>query len=98
MNVQVEILVSRQPTAQDLNRIKAVAAALTDDRDSIAVMAQKGDHHYEVTVDFTMMKAAQSQVVEGIARAFKAGLGNLQDYQDISISFPKGSRGRQSQG
>jgi hypothetical protein len=89
MNVQVKILVSSPPNDKDLDSLKAAAAELTDNRKSIAVMIQKCDRDYELIASFTMKRSAQYKVVDDIAHKFKFWTWDVQDYQDMIISFPK---------
>lgn len=89
MNVQVKILVSSQPTEQDLDRMKAAAGELTNAPKSIVVSVQKGDRYFELIADFTMRRIAQSAVVSDISQEFKFWTHDLKDYQDMIISFPK---------
>jgi hypothetical protein len=89
MNVQVKILVSSQPTEQNLDSIKSAAEELTNAPKSVVVSMQKGDRYFELVADFTMRRIAQSAVVSDISQEFKFWTHNLKDYQDMSISFPK---------
>jgi hypothetical protein len=89
MNVQVEILVSSQPTEQALDSMKSAAGALTNAPKSIVVRMQKGDRYFALVADFTMRRIAQSAVVSDISQEFKFWTHDLMDYQDMSISFPK---------
>jgi hypothetical protein len=89
MNVQVKILVSSQPTEQDLDSMKAAAGELTNAPKSIVVSMQKGDRYFELIANFTMRRIAQSAVVSDISQKFKFWTHDLKDYQDMSISFPK---------
>jgi hypothetical protein len=96
MNVQVTILVSSQPTEQNLDSLKAAAAELTGDRKSITVTVQECESseevihrcHYELITNFTMRRSAQYKVVDDIAHQFEFYTWNLEDYQNMSISFP----------
>jgi hypothetical protein len=87
MNVEVTILVSSQPTDQNLESLKAAAAELTNDRRSITVTVQEDDR-YELITHFTMRRSAQYKVVSDIAHRFKFHTWDLEGYQDMSISFP----------
>jgi hypothetical protein len=89
MNVQVKILVSSQPTEQDLDSMKAAAGELTNARKSIVVSMQKGDRYFELIADFTMRRIAQSAVVSDISQEFKFWTHSLKDYEDMIIYFPK---------
>ncbi|NJP08970.1 MAG: hypothetical protein HC866_05350 [Leptolyngbyaceae cyanobacterium RU_5_1] len=89
MSVRVKILVSSLATDKNLDSMKAAAAELTDNRQSIAVTMQEGDPYYELIADFTMKRAAQYKVVNDIAHTFKFWTWDVQDYQDMIISFPK---------
>jgi hypothetical protein len=89
MNVQVKILASSPPTDKDLDSMKAAAAELTHNRKSITVMTQEGDRYYELIADFTMKRSAQYKVVDDIAHRFKFWTWDVQDYQDMIISFPQ---------
>jgi hypothetical protein len=87
MNVQVTILVSRQPTDHNLESLEAAAAELTDDRRSVTVTMQE-DERYKLVTHFTMRRSAQYKVVSDIAHRFKLHTWDLEGYQDMSISFP----------
>jgi hypothetical protein len=87
MNVQVTILVSSQPTDQNLESLEAAAAELTDDRRRITVTVQEGER-YKLVTHFTMRRSAQYKVVSDIAHRFKFYTWDLEGYQDMSISFP----------
>jgi hypothetical protein len=96
MNVEVTILVSSQPTDQNLERLKAAAAELTDNRHSITVTMQEGERHKLIT-HFTMRRSAQYKVVSDIAHHFKFHTWDLAGYQDMSISFPMTADERERQ-
>jgi hypothetical protein len=89
MNVQVKILVSSQPTRQDLDSMKSAAGKLTNARKSIVVSMQKGDRYFELIADFTMRRTAQYAVVSDISQEFKFWTHRLKDYEDMIICFPK---------
>jgi hypothetical protein len=89
MNVEVSILVSSQPTDQNLENLKAAAAELTDDRRSITSTVQECEFsRYELVTHLTMGRSAQYKVVDDIADRFKFHTWDLERYQDMSISFP----------
>jgi uncharacterized protein YfdQ (DUF2303 family) len=89
MNVEVTILVSSQPTDQNLQNLKAAAAELTDDRRSITVTLQECESsQYELVTHFTMRRSAQYKVVDDVANRFEFYTWDLEGYQDMSISFP----------
>jgi hypothetical protein len=96
MAVRVKILVSSQPTAQNMVRLKTAAAELTDDRKSITVTLKEcelsqqstSESRYELITDFTMRRTAQYKVVDDIAHGFKQYTWDLEDYEDMIISFP----------
>jgi hypothetical protein len=89
MNVQVKILVSSQPTEQDLDSMKSAVGKLTNAPKSIVVSMKKGDRYFELIADFTMRRISQSVIVSDISQEFKFWAHNLKDYQHMSISFPK---------
>jgi hypothetical protein len=89
MNVEVTILVSSQPTDQNLESLKTAAAELTDNRRSITVTVQECESsEYELVAHFTMRRSAQYKVVDDIAHRFEFYTWDLEGYQDMSISFP----------
>jgi hypothetical protein len=88
MNVQVKILVSSQPTEEDLGSMKSAAEKLTNARKSIAVSMQKSDRHFELIADFTMRRTAQYAVVSDISQEFEFWTHSLNDYEDMTICFP----------
>jgi hypothetical protein len=48
LQVQVKVLVSSQPSKNDVDSMKAAATELTDNRKSITVTVQEGDRDYEL--------------------------------------------------
>jgi hypothetical protein len=89
MNVQVKILVSSQPTEQDLDGMKAAAGKLTNARKSISVSMQKGDRYFELVANFTVRRISQSAIVSDISQEFEFWTHSLNDYEDMTICFPK---------
>jgi hypothetical protein len=89
MNVRVKILVSSQPTEQDLDSMKSAAGELTNAFKSIVVSMQKGDRYFELIADFTMRRIAQFAVVCDISQKFKFWTHALKDYEDMIICFPQ---------
>ena len=84
MNVRVELELASSPTEADIEEISASARHLTNNKASVAVYA-KDDHANSIVAEFTINKARQGDVVDGIGRKFRSITNNI----DTTIFFPK---------
>jgi hypothetical protein len=91
MLVQVRILVSSEPTTENLESMRAAAKALTNDARNISTTIQRSEVYHELVANFTVKRTAQYKIADEIANEFKFHTWNFQDYQDMIISFPKTS-------
>ncbi|EKU97915.1 hypothetical protein Lepto7375DRAFT_7172 [Leptolyngbya sp. PCC 7375] len=89
MNVRVTILISNPPSPQKIDSLKAAALNLTNDKSSINVTTNQTANHHTLITDFTMRTTAQYKVVGDIDKAFKFQTWDFEDYQDMTIQFPK---------
>lgn len=85
MNVKVEIELDAIPEKQDYIEMYDSAIILTDDPDSILIYKSKRLKN-TIVAEFTIKKARQIDVVDGIGKEFSC---SLEGYLDSSISFPK---------
>ena len=87
MNVKVEIELSTSATQIDQDEMREAAGYCTDDHRSILVYIPEGDQK-TIVAEFTIPKARQMDVVDGIYRKFARTVSH---YSQSAISFPKTS-------
>jgi DNA-binding MarR family transcriptional regulator len=85
MQVKVEVALRSSPIEVDEEDMSLAAACLTNDKDSIAVYTPE-DESNTIVAEFTINKARQMDVVDGIGRKFWTSVRN---YSQSSISFSK---------
>jgi hypothetical protein len=85
MNVKVEIELDSTPEKQDYIEVYDAAIFLTNDPDSVSIYKSKRPKN-SLVAEFTINKARQIDVVDGIGKQFSY---NLEGYLESSISFPK---------
>ncbi len=85
MGVRVEVELMSSPTEIDEREMFASAGYLTNDMNSVGVSIPR-DQANVLVAEFTINKARQMDVVDGIAREFRIGVRN---YGQCSISFAK---------
>lgn len=84
MNVKVEIELSSYATEVEMEDMLASAKALTNNKMSVVVYVPDGDPK-TIVAEFTINKARQMDVVDGIGRKFRCEVKN---YSQSAISFP----------
>jgi len=84
MNVCVEVRLSVRPTEKHREQARSAARYLTDDDESVRVTCPRATPK-RVLAEFTIPKARQMDVVDGIAKSF----WNMEDYGTCTIWFPK---------
>lgn len=84
MNVRVELELDFLPTKADLEEASASARRLTNDGMSVAAYVG-GDKPNTVAAEFTINRARQIDVVDGIGREFRVGVSKS---INTVISFP----------
>lgn len=77
------------PSPQKIDSLKAAVLNLANDKSSIKVSTNSKGNNYALITDFTMRTTAQYKVVDDIAKAFKFQMWDFEDYQDMTIQFPK---------
>jgi DNA-binding MarR family transcriptional regulator len=87
MNVKVEIELSTSATQIDQDEMREAAADCTDDDRSIVVYIPEGNPK-TIVAEFTIPKARQMDVVDGIYRKFTRTVNH---FSQSTISFPKTS-------
>jgi DNA-binding MarR family transcriptional regulator len=87
MNVKVQIELSTSATQIDQDEMREAAGYCTDDERNIVVYIPEGNPK-TIVAEFTIPKARQMDVVDGIYRRFSR---TLRHYGQSSISFPKTS-------
>jgi hypothetical protein len=92
MKVRVEVELTASPTEMDGEEMAASARALTNHQKSVMVSVPE-DKPNTIVAEFTVNKARQMDVVDGIAREFRCFVSN---YSHSAISFSK-SRSKQVQ-
>lgn len=85
MNVMVTVDLCSSPVKDDKDQMSSVAKCLTNNDDSVVVHEPKNNSK-KLTVEFTVYKARQMDVVDKIGKKFSYGIEN---YNHSSISFPK---------
>lgn len=87
MHVRVTILVSSLPSQHNIDRLKAAALELTNEKNSISVTTNPTEDNYALITDFKMRTTAQYKAVGEIDKVFKAQTWDFEDYQDMIIQF-----------
>jgi hypothetical protein len=82
--VCVEVRLSVRPTGKHREEAHSAARYLTDDEESVRITFPRSNPK-RVLAEFTIPKARQMDVVDGIAKAF----WNMEDYGTCTIWFPK---------
>jgi repressor LexA len=85
MNVKVEVELSSSPTEVDREDMLASAMYLTSDKKSVVVYIPD-DMRNTIVAEFTINKARQMDVVDGIGKRFRC---NVLHYSQCTISFPE---------
>lgn len=94
MNVRVNIRLSVPAADKHLGVMRSAAGDLTDDPGSVSIGVAEKDEQ-TVFAEFTIPKARQADVVDGIAKRFAMFMEN---FADQSIGFPSmGSKRRAQQ-
>ena len=84
MKVCVEVQLSVWPTGKHREQAHSAALYLTDDEESVRISCPRATPK-RVLAEFTIPKARQMDVVDGIAKSF----WNMDDYGTCTIWFPK---------
>jgi len=85
MNVKVQVELISYPKAVDREDMLASATYLTNDKKSVVVYIPD-DMQRIIVAEFTINKARQMDVVDGIGKRFRC---NVIHYSQSSISFPE---------
>lgn len=93
MNVCVEVQLSVRPTDNHREQAHSAARYLTDDDKSVRIIFPRRTPK-RVLAEFTILKARQMDVVDGIAKAF----WNMDDYGTCTIWFPKPAKKKRRTG
>lgn len=84
MNVKVALKLAFPPTEMDIDKASVSAKHLTNKPLDVDVYIDD-DHPNTIIAEFTVNRAAQIDIVDGIGNVFRNGVPN---YCDQTISFP----------
>jgi hypothetical protein len=94
MIVTVQITLLTAASKRDREEMYLAAAMLTNQTESITIKTYPEDQK-EVSVEFSIKKARQADVVDHIGKTFTR---NIESYNNISISFTNKQRKKKKQG